>query len=271
MARTRAGDTEATVRAAMEGAIIANDMTVAYSSIVTVRGEVLHNQMYHRILRDGDLLLADVGAETKEGWAGDVTRVWPVSGRFSGSQRALYEVVLDAQKAAIEAVKPGTRFLDVHRAAGRRLTEGLVDLGILRGDAGNLYERGAAALFFPHGVGHLLGLDVHDMEDLGDRAGYAPGRTRSQTLGDRYLRLDRDLEPGMVVTIEPGYYRVPALLDEPLADLESALDRNHLAQFDDVRGIRIEDDVLVTESGSEVLTQSIPKTLADVTAARREM
>lgn len=270
MASTRAGDTEATVRAAMEGAIIARDMAVAYSSIVTVRGEILHNQTYHRVLRDGDLVLADVGAETKEGWAGDVTRVWPVSGQFSGTQRALYEVVFDAQTAAIDAVRPGVRFLDVHRAAGRRLTEGLVDLGILRGEPSDLYERGAAALFFPHGVGHLLGLDVHDMEDLGDRAGYAPGRTRSQTPGDRYLRLDRDLEPGMVVTIEPGYYRVPALLDEPLSDLESVLDRNRLAQFDDVRGIRIEDDVLVTESGCEVMTQSIPKTLEDVEAARAE-
>jgi Xaa-Pro aminopeptidase len=127
-------------------------------------------------------------------------------------------------------------------------------------------------LFFPHGIGHLLGLDVHDMEDLGDRAGYAPGRVRSTNSGDRYLRLDRDLKAGMCVTIEPGFYQIPALLSKPseLGNLESALDRKRLAEFADVRGIRIEDDVLVTESGCEVLTSAIPKTAADVEAAIRD-
>lgn len=263
---TRPGVREAAVRAAMEGAIVSNGMTTAYSSIVTVHGEVLHATTHHRELRDGDLLLADVGAETPEGWAGDVTRMFPVSGRFSATQRALYEVVLAAQSAAIDRVRPGARFLDVHRAAGRRLTEGLVELGILHGDPEDLYQRGAAALFFPHGVGHLLGLDVHDMEDLGDRAGYAPGRVRSASPGDQYLRLDRDLTSGMVVTIEPGFYRIPAILSDAsaLAGLESAVDFHELDRFSDVRGIRIEDDVLVTESGSEILTAGIPKRVADI-------
>jgi Xaa-Pro aminopeptidase len=266
MRSTRVGEREANVRAAMEAAIIAAGCSTAYGSIVTVHGEVLHNERHDGVLGAQDLLLADVGAETPEGFAGDVTRAWPVSGRFSGTQRALYEVVLESQRAAIAAVAPGVRYLDVHRAAGLSLVEGLVGLGILRGDARELYTRGAAALFFPHGVGHLLGLDVHDMEDLGDRAGYAPGRERATNAGDRYLRLDRDLAPGMCVTIEPGFYQIPRILSRPeeVGELESALDRGVLARFADVRGIRIEDDILVTETGSEVLSAAVPKSIDDV-------
>jgi Xaa-Pro aminopeptidase len=269
MARTRPGIREAQVRAAMEAAIVESNMTTSYGSIVTVRGEILHNERYDGLLESGDLLLADVGAETPEGWAGDVTRTWPVSGKASAAQRALYEVVLAAQRAAIDAVRPGVRFRDVHRVAGQRMVQGLSELGILEGDVEDLCARGAAGLFFPHGIGHLLGLDVHDMEDLGDRAGYAPGRERATSRADRYLRLDRDLEPSMAVTIEPGYYRIPGLLEDrdALGDLADAINRAELAHFDDVRGIRIEDDVLVTEDGNEVLTRAIPKDLDDVERA----
>jgi Xaa-Pro aminopeptidase len=232
---------------------------------------VLHNDRHDGVLGERDLLLADVGAETPEGFAGDVTRAWPVTGRFSATQKAIYEVVLASQLAAIAAVGPGVSYLDVHRRAGLVLVEGLIAIGILRGDAQDLYARGAAALFFPHGVGHLLGVDVHDMEDLGDRAGYAPGRQRATTRGDRYLRLDRDLAPGMCVTIEPGFYQIRRILEDPseVGELESALDRAVLERFDDVRGIRIEDDVLVTESGHEVLSAAVPKSIADVEAAVR--
>jgi Xaa-Pro aminopeptidase len=265
-AATRPAVREAVVRAAMEQAILARGMTPAYLPIVTVHGEILHANAYHRELAPGDLLLADVGAETPEGFAGDVTRVWPVSGRFSSTQRAVYDVVLASQEAAIGAVRPGTRYLDVHRVAGRELTRGLVTLGILRGDPEDLYHRGAAALFFPHGVGHLLGLDVHDMEDLGDRAGYAPGRERPAGRGDRNLRLDRDLSPGMCVTIEPGFYRIPSVLAQAdtISGLRGAVDWKELDRFSDVRGIRIEDDVLVTADGAEVLTRGIPKAVEEI-------
>jgi Xaa-Pro aminopeptidase len=268
---TRPGLREAAVRASMESAFAAWGYVPAYQPIVTVHGEVLHAMRSDGILMDGDLLLADVGAETPEGWAGDVTRTWPVNGKFSGTQRALYEVVLHAQQAALDTVRPGVRYLSVHRAAGLALVEGLVALEIFSGDPAELYELGAAALFFPHGVGHLLGLDVHDMEDLGDRAGYASGRQRSTAPGDRYLRLDRDLEPRMALTIEPGFYQIRRLLDRPeeVGALESFLRRDVLAQFADVRGIRIEDDVLVTETGAEVLSASIPKAPDDVEAAMR--
>jgi Xaa-Pro aminopeptidase len=261
MKATRPGLRESEVRAAMEAALIARGMTVAYGSIVTVHGEVLHNEHHHHQLGERDLLLADVGAETAGGWAGDVTRTWPVSGRYSATQRDLYDVVLAAQRATIAAVRPGARYLELHRLAARTLAEGLVALGILKGDPAELVADGVVYLLFPHGIGHLLGLDVHDMEDLGDRAGYAPGRNRAGDFGVRYLRLDRDLAPGMAVTIEPGLYLVPAILEDPklAARAGDRLDRARLAQFNDVRGIRIEDDVLVTATGHEVLTAAIPK------------
>lgn len=272
MAETPTCKYEFEVRAAMEAAILGRGMTLAYQPIVTTHGEVLHNEMHTNPLGERDLLLADVGAETIEGWASDVTRTWPARASFSPSQRELYEVVLAAQTAALNEVKPGVRFTQVHRAAVTSIAEGLVQLGILRGSVDELVQRGAVAPFFPHGVGHLLGLDVHDMEDLGDRAGYAPGRQRSTEPGTRYLRLDRDLMPGMLVTIEPGLYQIPALLDEARLEpsLQGLIDFERLAAFRDVRGIRIEDDVLVTDNGFEVLTAGIPKSVEDVEAACRD-
>jgi Xaa-Pro aminopeptidase len=273
MAATRAGQTASVVRASMEAALVARGMGCAYPSIVTTHGEILHSERYDDQLADGDLLLADVGAETPGGWAGDVTRTWPVSGRYSSTQREVYEVVRVAQKQAIAAVTPGGRYRNVHLLASQAMAAGLVDLGILRGNPIELAADGVVALLFPHGVGHLLGLDVHDMEDLGDRAGYAPGRERSKQFGLAALRLDRDLAPGMAVTIEPGFYISPSILaDATLARVAGdRLDRKRLAAFADVRGIRIEDDVLVTDTGREVLTSAIPKApeeIEDVLARR---
>ena len=271
MRTTRPGLRESEVAAAMEAEALRRDLVLAYHPIVTVHGEVLHNHTHQHVLGERDLLLADVGAESPGGFAGDVTRTWPVSGRFSSTQRELYEVVLQAQRSTIDRVRPGVRYRDLHLHAAREMTGGLIGLGILRGDAEELVADGVSALLFPHGVGHLLGLDVHDMEDLGDRAGYAPGRSRSPQFGLKYLRLDRDLEPGMAVTIEPGLYLVPAILEHPeLSRLAGdRLDRRRLEQFSDVRGIRVEDDVLVTASGGEVLTAAIPKSPAEVEEAMR--
>lgn len=261
MAATRPGVRVSAIRAAMEREILAEDFTTAYGSIVTTSGEVLHTRERWGICGPSDLLLADVGAESDLGWASDVTRTWPTGGRFSPSQRAVYDLVLASQLAAIDNVGPGVRYRDIHLAASRVLVSGLRDFGLLHGDIDGLLERGAHSLFFPHGIGHLLGLDVHDMEDFGDRAGYAPGRQRSEQFGLCYLRLDRDLKPGMVVTIEPGLYFVPAILrsERLLAPLRGDVRLDKLAQFVDVRGIRIEDDVLVTDSGREVLTAALEK------------
>ncbi len=260
MAATPTAKRESEIRAAMEGVIMAEDMGCSYQSIVTVHGEVLHNNHYHHPVHAGDLLLADVGAETPTGWAADVTRTWPVSGQFSATQRAVYEVVLAAHDACISRVAPGIEYQDLHLLASQVIAEGLVDLGILRGQPEDLIAMDAHALFFPHGVGHILGLDVHDMEDLGDLAGYETGRSRSDRFGLCYLRLNRPLRPGMLVTIEPGFYQVPALLQDPArrAKYQKVVDWERLKAFADVRGIRVEDDVLVTESGHEVLTKALP-------------
>ncbi|MFT3928243.1 MAG: aminopeptidase P family protein [Myxococcales bacterium] len=261
MAATRGAGFEREVCAAMEAVCGRAGFGTAYGSIVTVHGEVLHNHHHHHALQAGDLLLADVGSESDTGYASDITRTWPVSGRFSSSQRELYELVLAMQEAAIAKLAPGVRYRDVHLTAARVLVDGLCQLGVLRGEVDALVEDGTYALFFPHGVGHLLGLDVHDMEDLGDLAGYASGRVRSQQFGLSYLRLDRDLEPGMVVTVEPGFYQVPSLLADParVGLRADAIDRTRLARYADVRGIRIEDDVLVTTAGPEVLTAALEK------------
>jgi Xaa-Pro aminopeptidase len=268
MAATSPGVRVSVVRAAMEREILAENFTTAYGSIVTTHGEVLHTLDRSSVCGLNDLLLADVGAESDLGFASDVTRTWPTSGRFSASQRAMYDLVLAAQTTAIAAVRPGVRYRDVHLAACRVLLRGLIDHGLFVGELDGLIERGAHALFFPHGIGHLLGLDVHDMEDFGDRAGYAPGRTRASQFGLCYLRLDRDLAPGNAVTIEPGLYFVPAILrsDRLVAPLRGDFRPDKLAQFADVRGIRIEDDVLVTATGHEVLTAGLGKGAAEVEA-----
>lgn len=260
MRATPTAKLEAEVRAAMERVIIAHNMTDAYGGIVSVHGEVLHNEEYHHPLQPGDLLLADVGAETSMGWASDVTRTWPVTGQFSSTQRDLYDIVLAAHDACIDKIRPSIEYLDIHLVAASVITQGLVELGILRGQISDLVEMDAHALFFPHGVGHLVGLDVHDMEDFGDLAGYEQGRTRSSRFGLCYLRLNRPLKAGMLVTIEPGFYQVPAILNDPTirSKYQDVVNWERLAQFSDVRGIRIEDDVLVTEEGSEVLTSALP-------------
>ena len=269
MAHTRPEKGEWEIAATMKHALMARKMTTAYGAIVSTHGEVLHNHHHDHIMNKGDLLLVDVGAETPAGYAGDVTRTWPVSGRFSETQREIYQVVLNAEKAAIATVGVGVRYRDIHLAAARELTVGLVDLGILSGDVDELVADDVHALFFPHGTGHLLGLDVHDMEDLGDLAGYQEGRTRSERFGLGYLRLDRDLQAGMAVTIEPGFYQVPAILDDKdqCARAKGRLNFDRLKAFSDVRGIRIEDDILVTAEGAEVLSSQIPVEVEDVERA----
>lgn len=268
MAATRPGVREREIAALMDAVFAAAGCAPAYGSIVTVRGEILHGVPGAARLESDRLLLVDAGAESASGYATDVTRTWPVSGRFGHRQRAVYEVVLRAQAAAIARCRPGTRYRDVHLAAATVIAEGLVDLGLLRGDPDRAVEDGAHAMFFPHGVGHLLGLDVHDMEGYGDRAGYPPGRARSPQFGLSYLRLDRDLEPGSCVTVEPGIYFVPALLQS--AELRGRFrDRVDFAAAEawlGFGGIRIEDDVVVTAGDPKVPTAGIPKEIAEIEA-----
>lgn len=267
----RVGATENEVQAALEGEFARHGCVPSFTTICTVRGEVLHGASAGRALQPGALLLLDAGAEDGTGYCSDITRTWPVGGRWHGRQRALYETVLRAQEAAVAACVAGRRYREIHELAALTICAGLVDAGVLRGSPGDLAARGAYGLLFAHGVGHLLGLGVHDLEEFGDVAGYAPGRRRAQRFGDCFLRLDRDLAPGMVVTIEPGIYLVPAIWarEEMTAPFADAFNRSVIDELlaGGFGGIRIEDDVHVRPAGGpEVLTAALPKSADEVAA-----
>jgi len=253
------GVTEAALKGVYDRHLAENSWQASFQPIISVAGEVLHNPYYHNELKEGDLLLVDCGAEVSGGYAGDLTRTVPVSGTFTETQKAVYDIVDRARAESIEMIAPGVHFKDLHMKASLVIAEGLVDLGILKGEPKDLVDKGVHALFFCHGLGHLVGLDVHDMEDFGDRIGYEEGEEREEQFGLSNLRLSRELEVGMVVTIEPGYYRIPALLSSKLGEsLSQYVDQDKLEQFSDVRGIRIEDMVLVTDAGYEVLSRELP-------------
>ena len=263
-----AGRREADVAAAFHEVLVANECNPSFTPIVTVRGEVLHGQGYPNDLADGALLLMDGGAEEPGGYACDVTRTFPVGGRWSSVQRQLYDTVLNAMHQAIGACVVGRRYREVHDIAGRVICDGLVQAELLKGDPAELSERRAHTLFFAHGVGHLIVLDVHDMEDFGDLAGYAPGRKRREHFGDKYLRLDRDLEAGMCVTVEPGIYFVPAIWDDEdlVGPLKDVVNRPAVDAFLKERfgGIRIEETVHVAAGGPETLTATLASDAEEV-------
>lgn len=275
MQHSKPGVSEQVLAGFVEGAFAKGGCVPAYNTILSVRGEVLHNNAHEGTLQAGDIVLLDAGPESiASGYCNDVTRCWPVGGPFSPEGRDVYDLVLQSELAAIAAVKPGVRYRDVHLLASRVLAEGLVAMGLLTGSVDGLVESGAHAIFFPHGVGHQLGLDVHDLEAFGDRIHYPNGRTRSPQFGTGYLRMDMDLAEGMTFTIEPGLYFVPAILRNP----ELRAQFKGQVQFDQAErflamnggrgfgGIRIEDDVHCTASGAEVITAAIPKARAEIEA-----
>ena len=265
------GVTEHEVAAAVEASARSHGSHPSFPPIVTTRGEVAHHTASGHVLAPGDLLLHDAGCVAPEtGYCSDVTRVSPVGGAFSDRQRAVYQVVLDAQTAAIEACAPGVPFREVHDLAALRIADGLVGLGLLRGAPHDIVEAGAHAAFFTHGLGHALGLDVHDMEGLGeDRVGYADEAQRSDQFGTRYLRFARALRPGYVMTVEPGVYFNATLLEQWRGEGRHAefVDYDEARRWVGFGGVRIEDDVLVTDDGARVLGPEIPKDPDDVEAA----
>ena len=271
MAATRPEVTEARIAAALVRPAVEANRQLAFQPIVTVRGEVLHNESYANTLSAADMLLIDSGAESQGCYASDVTRTFPVNGHFEPQQRDIYEVVLAAQLAAITTASPEVTNRDVHLMAARTVASGLTDVGLMRGDPDGAVEAGAHALFFPHGIGHMLGLDVHDMEDLGDEVGYPAGESRSSQFGLNALRLARRLEPGFVITVEPGIYFIPALIDRWRAEGRHAdfIRYDKVQAFRGFGGVRIEDDILITQSGSRVLGPGIPKSVDEVERAVR--
>ena len=228
----------------------------AYGSIVGSgpNSAILHGTPGERVMSDGELVLIDAGAEI-EGYASDVTRTFPVSAAFTGIQRDLYNVVLAAQQEAIAAAGPGVEYKSLHMQASKTIAQGLIDAGILRGSVDALVAADAHALFFPHGLGHMLGLSTHDC------GGYLEGRVPEDRFGLAYLRADLPLAPGYVVTIEPGVYFVPALLNDPARRERYAemVDWDIVDGLLDFGGIRIEDDVLITSDGCDVMSEALPK------------
>ena len=266
--KARAGMSERALQVEIEVEFFrAGAERTAYGSIVGggPNAATLHFSPTAREFGEGELILVDAGAEIG-GYASDVTRTYPVGTRFEGIQRDLYELVLGVQGRAIDRAGPGVEYRDLHLAASVETAQGLIDLGLLRGEAEGLVERDAQALFFPHGLGHMLGLATHDA------GGCLEGRVPSERPTLRYLRADLPLQPGYVVTIEPGVYFIRALLEDP--DLRRRyrddVDWERVDGLLDFGGIRIEDDVLITEEGAEVLSAATPKSLEALEELRRE-
>lgn len=258
------GRTESELMAEAVRVALAGGGMPSFQPIATRRGAVLHNHGYTGVLAAGDLFLLDAGAETLSGYAGDLTSTMPVSGRYDSRQKAVYQLVLDAGRTAAALLRPGLPFLEAHLAAARTITAGLQALGLMRGDIDASVAAGAHALFFPHGLGHQMGLDVHDMEALGENhVGYGELK-RSSQFGLRSLRLAKPLRSGMVLTVEPGIYFIEGLIDDWQA-------RGHLAEFIDypalaawrsVGGFRNEEDWLITADAARRLGKPFDKSVA---------
>lgn len=271
MLHARPGMTEAEVTGKVHGVAIGQGGDLAYPIILTVDGQNLHNHRHHNILRKGQLLLGDFGAETASVYSGDITRTFPVAQQFTSRQKEIYELVLQAQLAAIDAAQPGVTFKSIHLLVATLLAKGLKDLGIMQGDVEMAVAEGAHALFFPHGLGHPMGIDVHDMEDLGEAyVGYDAHTSRSKQFGLRSLRFGKALQAGHVMTVEPGLYFIPELIDLWQAENKFAAYINYeaLAAYRDFGGIRIEDDILITADGNRVLGPAIPKSVAEIERIR---
>jgi len=264
------GMSEATVAAAVHQVALAAGGGLSFPIIATVQGQTLHNHYHGNQLNNGDLFLLDAGAENALHYAGDLSSTFPVAPRFTEQQREIYAITLAAHRAAAGALRPGVKYLDVHQTACRTLAQGLVDLGLMKGDVAAAVEVGAHALFFPCGTGHMLGLDVHDMEDLGERYVGYDGQARSTQFGLKSLRLARELQPGFVLTIEPGLYFIPQLIDRWRAEqrFTEFINYAQVERYRNFGGIRNEENYLITTTGSRLLGKPKPMTLEEVEAIR---
>jgi Xaa-Pro aminopeptidase len=267
MKMARPGVYEYQISGTMEGIASAGGGMHSFPIILTVHGETLHNHYHGHQLKQGDLLLVDAGCENAMHYATDNTRTMPVGGKFSQRQKEIYQIVLDAEVRAIEAVKPGVPFRDIHFLAAGIIGNGLKDLGLMKGDIGEAVARGAHALFMPHGLGHMMGLDVHDMEDLGENyVGYDEEFKRSDIFGTAFLRLGRRLQEGFVLTVEPGIYFIPALVDqwEKEGKFTEFINYGKVREYLGFGGVRLEDDILVTGTGQRLIGRPIPKTIEEL-------
>ena len=257
----------------MEGVALAKGWGVSFPTILTQHGETLHNHIHDKIIEPGKRMVIDAGVEANTHYASDFTRTYPTSGKFTPRQREIYQIVYECNEHAFSLTKPGITYREVHLAVARKMLEGLSALNLVHGDLDEMVACGIAGLFQPHGLGHNMGLDVHDMEDLGENlVGYDPDQTRAKQLGLGSLRMARRLRPGHVITDEPGIYFIPALIEkfkkEGLG--KDFVNYSKLESYYDFGGIRLEDDVLVTPNGARRLGHSrLPIAPDDVEAAMK--
>jgi len=266
------GNMESELAGTIEGIALSGGGAPSFPIILSMDGQTLHNHYHGNELSNGRLVVTDAGAETAMGYASDITRTFPVGGKFTTKQKEVYEIVLAANMKTIEAAAPGVSNKELHLLAARTIAEGLSSLGLMKGNINEIVASGAHALFFPHGLGHMLGLDVHDMENLGENyVGYDHTVSRSEQFGTAYLRLAKAHKPGFVFTIEPGIYFIPSLIGiwRKEKRFEQFISYSKLEAYMDFGGIRIEDDVLITENGHKVLGRPIPKTVDEVEETMR--
>ncbi len=269
MKMAQPGVWEQTIAGTIEGIALADGGTVSFPVILSQNGQTLHNHDHSQVLQNGRLMLTDAGAETGMHYASDFTRIVPVGGKFTQKQREIYEIVLAANNKTQELAKPGVTYLSVHLAAAEVIASGLKDLGLMKGDVKEAVQAGAHAMFFPHGLGHMMGLDVHDMEDLGQiYVGYDREIRPSHQFGTAYLRLGRRLQEGFVITDEPGIYFIPALIDKWKAEKihSEFINFDKVNEYRDFGGIRLEDDLLITATGCELLGERVPITPEEIEA-----
>lgn len=271
MKYARPGMKEAEVAAKVTQVVLDREGQLAFPVIGTISGQILHNHNHSNVLKKGQLFLLDAGAETPMRYAGDLTSTFPVSPRFRRKQREIYQIVLDAHTQAAAMLKPGIAFREVHFEAARIVFNGLKELGLTKGDTEEAIAQGAHAMFFPTGLGHMMGLDVHDMEDLGElNVGYNPGETKSTQFGLKSLRLAKELKPGHVLTVEPGIYFIPELFKLWRAEkkFEDFINYKKVKSYMGFGGVRIEQDYLITKKGYRLLGRKKPMEIDEVEALR---
>lgn len=267
MQMCKPGIREQDICGAIEGIALAKGRGSSFQIILSINGQTLHNHYHGNILKKGKMIVTDAGAETNLHYASDITRTTPVGGKFSRQQKDIYEIVLEANMEAIKSTRPGVSNRDVHFIACRIIAAGLKKLGLMKGDTEEAVSAGAHALFMPHGVGHMLGLDVHDMEALGEiNIGYNNKIKRSDQFGLAFLRFALPYRPGHVFTIEPGCYFIPELVESWKAEgkFRDFINYSKIAEYMPIGGIRIEDNVVITGKGHKVLGKPIPKTVKEI-------
>ena len=271
MRTVRPGVTEAEVAAVVEQTAKAHNYELSFPTIATINGQTLHNHDHSHMIKSGDLFLLDAGCETEMGYAGDMSSTICADAKFTTRQKDVYDIQVAAHEAAVAALRPGIRFEEVYEESCRVIFDGFKNLGLAKGDTEEAVKAGAHAMFMPHGLGHMMGLDVHDMESLGEvYVGYEVGKTKSTQFGRKSLRLARELEPGYVFTIEPGVYFIPELMDMWKAENKYTefLNYDKLFTYKDFGGVRNEENWLITENGARILGKKLPLHTDEVEAAK---